>query len=500
MLNGLATGMDTVAAEVFLDIARQSRNSDSPTASSPVDRLCAVLPKTQREYSNDFESTESRSKFETLLKRADSVISPETTPDLRTDSRSISNEPECYALQGGFISKYSYVLVAFSDGTDTGLLGGTSQTLAIHKGEIHPLFHSTEEILNSREPGIAFTIKTPRLSSKGLTKPSQIYDEKSSLPEALTATCKFLESINSAIAAQSFTPTRYSDIEGDFTRLWSYVDKAAGVNKQRYERMAVVLVVIGFLLVATAELSGQVSALGWGLVFVAFALFPRIQKKLQKPFLTNRCLAESLTIQYIWSAVGIDIDVADLLLSQGQEELDRIRIILRSVGFQLSIDKCCHPQDFENALTKARIWLKGQIDFLGRRIKLYRQLVIRWRRVGFTMAVAALMTASLQLLPVKADWLGSVVPVLLAGFASSFAYQELMGYKETCERYEISITQFNRAYEALRYLDGAECQYSEEINDPHFRYRLVVKAIGEEKIDELNEWMSNQLEKTYQPA
>jgi len=500
MLNGLASGMDTIAAEAFLRIARVSLNRGSLVGATAVDKLCAVLPKPQRDYAYDFDSIEQLARLERLLHRSDSVICPESSAELRTDPRMMSNESECYALQGEFIAKYSYVLIAFYDGIDTGLLGGTSQTLANHKGDCHSLFHSTEEILSSREPGVTLIIDTPRLSSEGLTKPSKICSETIGLPKALIKTCNYLESINSVISPESFIPSQYDDIEGSFTSLWTYADKMAGNLKQRYESIAILLVIIGFLLVATAELSGDKSALGWGLVFVAFGLFPRIQKKLQKPFLTNRCLAESLTIQYIWSTLGIDIDVADLLLSQGQDELNQIRVILRSVAFQLKAINTNNPLDYQIVLTKAHIWLQGQIDFLGRRIQLYQLLVIRWRRVSYTMAALALLTASMQLILPMIEWLSSLVPILLAGFASSFAYQELMGYEQTFERYEISIVKFKRASEALRFLDGAPCQYSEEIDDPLYRHKLVLKAIGVEKIDELNEWMSNQLEKTYQPG
>jgi hypothetical protein len=499
MLNGLASGMDTIAAEVFLKTARLADAKDKHTRCTTVDRLYAVLPKCQNKYIKDFETIEQRLLLQKLLNRSNGIISPESTRQLRTSSSGITNEPECYALQGNFIAKYSYVLVAFYDGIDNGLLGGTSQTVAIHKGEIHSLFHSTEEILSSREPGVTIIIDTPRLSSDKCSNPKKSWT-KQSLPEGLTTQCKYLESINYEISKKTFIATTYSEIEGKFTKAWSHADRMASDHKREYERIAVRLVILGFGLVATAELSGQVSALGWGLVFVAFALFPKIQKKLQKPFLTNRCLTESLTIQYIWSTIGIDIEVADLLLSQGQEDLNRIRVILRSISFQLNTNELKKHEDYEKALTKSHIWLKGQIDFLGRRIKLYNQLVVRWRRVGNVMAASALLTASMQLLPEPIGWLTSIVPILLAGFTSSLAYQELMGYEQTCERYEISLTKFKRAFEALHYLDGVSYQYSEETADPYYRHKLVLKAIGEEKVDELNEWMSNQLEKTYQPG
>lgn len=504
MLNGLATGMDTIAAEIFLRRARQVNSEHSNRSPLELDKLIAVLPKTPEKYSGDFANSNELQRFNYLLDRSHAILSPHNTPDLRTHRGTEPGEPECYALQGHFLSQYSYLLFAFFDGNDTGRLGGTGQTLAIHQGLVHPLFHSTEEILRSREPGEAIIIHTPRASSK-LQTPSSLssssrINPSSSISKSLTQTCIYLEAANKWSLDSSFCATQYDEVEGRFTKLWSYADRAAGEHKRKYENIAVLLVIMGFILVAIAEVSGEASALGWGLVLIAFAIFPNVQKRLQKPFLINRCLAESLTIQYIWSSFSIRRDVADLLLSHNQDELNKIRVILRSVSLQLRISALAEAPDTSLSTVKAQTWIKGQINFLEKRIKQFKRLSKKWRATGYFLAGSAIATALLQLLPLGIEWIGSVVPIFLAGFASSLAYQELMGYEDTCERYEISLLQFRRALDAMNFLHGSSHVYEEEIDDPYYRHRLVVQAIGEEKIDELNEWMSNQLESTYQPG
>jgi len=500
MLNGLAEGTDSIAAEIFLQNARlRGSGSAQPTN----DKLIAVLPKNRDEYFEDFDGKASKNKLQQLLCASDTIIEPNNSHELRSSLDETLDAPECYALQGDFIAKYAYILFAFFDGIDTGLVGGTAHTLAIHQGEIHPLFRSTEEILRSREEGKAIIIRTPRTSSRSsqsAAKDFKEYEEELSI-EALE-TCHYIETINENICDPSFRALQYDEIEGSFTKLWSYSDTVAGLNKKRYEKIAVALVLIGFALVATVDIykNANAEALGWGLVFIAFAIFPTIQKKLQKPFLTYRCLAESLTIQYIWSANGIRTSTADLLFSHDQDDIGRIRVLLRTVSLQLMMGRGIDQESIETSLVKSRIWIKGQIDFLSRRIGTFKRLAMRWKAIAYLFAGAGIATASVQLLPIDVQIPEILVNVLLAGFASSLAYQELMGYEQTFERYEISLRQFERAFAALNYLDDATSHYWEESVDPHYRHRLVLDAIGKEKIDELNEWMSNQLEKSYQPA
>jgi hypothetical protein len=501
LLCGLAEGMDSIAAETFLMSTRSARGRAKVFGrSSKFDRLIAVLPKNKEEYFNDFKTNESQEKLQQLLDASCFIIEPDNNPELRNSLDKTLESPECYVLQGDFIAKYSYILFAFYDGTDTGLLGGTAHTLAIHQGVIHPLFRTTEEILMSRETGVAIPIETPRISSSSTGIYKQQFQPNPRLGSDALKTLHYLESINKHIDDSLFKPTQYDEVEGTFTKLWSYTDRTAGIHKKRYEKIAILLVVIGFLLIATVDLYGNASAFGWGLIFISFATFPAVQKKLQKPFLTYRCLTEGLTIQYIWSTNGIRTSVADLLFDHDQDDIARIRILLRTVALQISLDDVDHSKDSETALSKSRIWIKGQIDFLRRRIFTFKHLAMRWKRIAYLFAGAGVVTASVQLMPYEPYLPEQLVNILLAGFASSLAYQELMGYEQTYERYETSLHQFERAFAALKLLEDASPHYWEESIDPRFRQKLVLDAIGKEKIEELNEWMVNQLERTYQPA
>lgn len=501
MLNGLADGMDMIAAETFLRRVRQARDVNNKVEEGATwDKLVAVLPKNRAEYLQDIHCNDDLQRVRQLLKASNYIVEPANNHELRCNFNKIPSEPECYAIQGAFIAKYSYLLFAFFDGVGNRLIGGTGHTLAIHQGDIHPLFRSVDEILDSREHGESIVIATPRMSTQAREITIQLNSINADFSDRAMATIQSLELINRELYHLSLASRLHCSIEGVFPRLCSYSDRVATFHKKRYQKIAALLVFVGFILVATADLYDKAAALGWGLVLAAFGIFPTIQKMLRRPFLTYRCLAESLVIQYIWSANNIKANVADLLSSYGNHDLDNIRMILRCVAFQLMLGGHCMGVDDSASLAKSRLWIKGQIEFLERRIQVFNLLSKCWKRVAYLFAGAAIFTAALRLFPFGIEPPEVVVNVFLAGFASSLAYQELMGYEQTCERYEISLRKFERANQALHYLDETSSQCLEDLDILYGRYRLVLDAIGREKIEELNEWMSKQLARSYQPS
>ena len=151
-------------------------------------------------------------------------------------------------------------------------------------------------------------------------------------------------------------------------------------------------------------------------------------------------------------------------------------------------------------ISKSKKWIDGQISFLTKRIGEFRILSKRWRMISQVTAAAALSMSFLQLLPDKPYWISDIVSILFAAFASSYAYQQLLGYDETTARYEISLLQFNRAREAIYKIE-------ESLPDQYVlglsyleRHQMVISAIGKEKISELNEWMAKQLARIYKPG
>jgi hypothetical protein len=146
---------------------------------------------------------------------------------------------------------------------------------------------------------------------------------------------------------------------------------------------------------------------------------------------------------------------------------------------------------------KASIWINDQVSFLTKKIRLFDQLSLQWRITALILAAAAVALATLGSLPGSEGLYASWVVVLLAGFASSLAYSNLMGYADTADRYKRSLRQFQRAQAALSLLTLSA---SDDPRTNQSRQKLVIEAVGREKIDELNDWVAGQLQRVYAPG
>jgi hypothetical protein len=232
-------------------------------------------------------------------------------------------------------------------------------------------------------------------------------------------------------------------------------------------------------------------------LLVAFLVFPRLQERPKQEFISQRCLAECLSVQHLWAAADIKESAADLFLSRSHSELGWIRTVVRSVRLQLLSLYSSEGQYQVEALERAQQWIDGQVMYLIKAIRTLAGKALLWRRLAAVLAVSAVVLAMLQSLPQAPDTLGSWVVVLLAGFASAVAYRELMGYQDTKERYALSLEQFIRAQQAMAAIDPALDSPSQQA---FAREQLVVEAIGREKLDELNHWVSDQLQRVYAPG
>ncbi|QPN66565.1 hypothetical protein [Synechococcus sp. CBW1006] len=509
MLNGLAEGIDSIAARVFLEVV--AADQERRGAAAPHHQLVAVLPKPPDAYRLDFTDPAALEELNQLLTCSDGVLDPDNCADLAlpptADGRPRSaDDPACYGQQGVFLVRHCYVLFGFYDGVETRLVGGTSQTVAMQKGDIHPLFLSVDEVLATKEPGVLVLQHTPRIKSGGSIEGAgrvTFWPEAtgsghhdSVIPQSLLAMPHRLEEINRALLQPGFEPTFYVN-EGRFTRLWSWADRAARLNKGRYESWCAVLVIAGLVLVLAAQLAPVAQGVWWALLLLAFVLFPRLQQGPKHEFIAKRCLAECLTVQHLWLALGIPDDAADLFHTRSNSELNWIRTVLRAVRVQLLACHTHEPLSYGHALTKARLWIDGQVDFLQKRIGDFEVLARRWQLAAMILAVAAVVVAAAQSMPGMSDVLAAWVVVLLGGFASARAYSSLMAYADTADRYGRSLQQFQRGQQALASIDPSLPAGDASKRD---RERIAVEAVGREKLDELNDWVTSQLQREYAPG
>jgi len=520
LLNGLAEGMDTEAAELFLELITEQHQAH-PNA--PQHQLVAVLPKSYQLYiEEDFPSESgTRSRLKSLLVRCGAVLDGDNCPELAMpDSLKVPAgghwDARCYARQGIFLVRHAYLLVAFSNGIDSGKPGGTSQTMAMQRGEVYPLFLQVDEVIAAREPGVVVEITTPRLSDAEPTCPvahvrywgenldGGKFDSRAlatlerpnlaALMAAKNCIPARIEAINRELPAWPPQPVHHLGVQSS---LWRYADAKANAGKNGYVRLCRVVMVASVLIgLGTSQQEWQ--AAGLVVVLAAVLIFPKLQSSPKLDFIQWRCLAESLLVTDFWSAIGVNGDTADLFHSQTSQNFTWIRTVLRARRLQLMAlqvnPECVAP--LPEAIECCRSWINGQQQWLDHKI-------VQQQRWDQSYVLVGSLTFLLALAFSIAYWVGGAgfihflwAETLIGISVASFGYRELMGYSDTNARYGRSRAQFARAREAM----------SMARLDPRapgmlqLRQRLVVEAVGREKIDELNDWVGDQLQRVYKPG
>ena len=166
MLNGLAAGLDSDAAEVFLKVIKDEATNNASMAEH---KLIAALPKGRDLYRFDFHGIYERQRFDFLLSQCDELLEPTDylPAGLIEQKQSSLKSPECYEQQSLFVVRNCYLLFAFNNGETTLIPGGTSHSVSIQRNEVHPRFSSIDEVITVHEPGALIEYNTPRQSSHG---------------------------------------------------------------------------------------------------------------------------------------------------------------------------------------------------------------------------------------------------------------------------------------------------------------------------------------------
>ena len=520
MLNGFAAGIDTEIAEEFLAVVAAKRRRTPSTAPLPRHQLVASLPKTPEAFEVDFDGGSSAiQRFRNLLQQADAVLHPGNCQELRIPPlpeghSPSSTDPTPYAQQGVFVARHCYLLFAYYDGIDTGLMGGTAQVVAIQRQQIYPLFVNVAEVAASREPAALICHATSRLKHPiplhqlGEISywplhghPDEQITSDACIPEPLLELPRQLEAINRLVADPHLKPVVHE--EGRYTRLCSALEHEAIPLKTSHNRWIKVFVVFGFALVMIAELLEGKPWFGVAVLVLlaSLAWLPRVQQTSKERFIEKRSLIECLAVQYLWAAVGVELDTADLFHVRNHTQLRLARLMLRAVKAQLLALYSAEGRPMAQALPQARLWLEGQVRFLSSKIQAFRLYNARCHRAAWVMGGAATAIGFAQLLPNAPVnlYLGAIA--LLAASASAYAYGELIGYEETANRYERSLEQFKRGVRALDVLQNGEAgSLGTDPADPWLRHRIVMEAMGREKIDELNDWIADQVQRIYRPG
>ena len=518
LLNGLAAGMDSEAAEVFL----QETNSELFNSRyRPRHQLVAVLPKPVEDYiREDFSANaDDKARLKSLLRNCSAVLDPQNCTDLvpeeepnTAENAAHKNQDRCYAKQSEFLVRHCYLLIAFFNGKDNLKPGGTGQTVAMQRGDIYPLFMHVNEVIAAREPGILIEVRTPRLSDKrpsistikttywrectDATEPKKNSTLNAKDIRDLLKTSKIANELDRINEKLLRYPPREKNNSGLESSLWLYADEMANTQKKIYMQLCR-FIMIGSVIVSLSISQQDWQAIGLMVVLSAVIIFPKLQQGPKLGFIQWRCLAESIYVTDFWGSLGIKTDTADLFHSQTNQNFGWIRTVLRGRRIQLlSIQSATDGQPlFDDAMSCCSRWIQDQEDWL--KTTIHKQE--KWNQT-FTVAGIGCFAVALGLSISYTVFKQPIPEVLSEGLigiaVALFGYKELIGYGDTNARYSRSRVQFSRAEKALSSVasSGVNTQTLQ------WRQRLIVEAVGREKIDELNDWIGDQLQRVYRPA
>lgn len=497
LMTGLAEGADQLAAQAFLDLVRSSSQSSANSH-----KLISVLPKPEHSYLEDFTSTSKKVKYQNLLDQSDIILTPENSSLLRGNQSIELPSPDCYARQSAFLIRHCYILIAFHNGVDNHERGGTSQSVAIQRGLVHSTFEDVDEVIATREPGSLIEINTPRYKnefSASVRKPVTFWLENRQVRsiDDLLDIPKYIDELNSKIVEFDIELQSW---HARPSALWRTLDASANYFKSIYLERTNLLLFLGFLIsLSLADPPWQTL----GLLGLAFAIlqYPNLQQKAKQDFIVYRAITEAITVQEFWCDYNVNVDATDLLRLNLERKMNWIRTLLRTIKFvhsQRLIDDALSAAD---GATDIFVWINGQISYLQGAIVKFK----RYQRI-FNLSLSLIFVVTIvgatcdYFVPdTFFKWLfefGIATALIAVGF------YELRGYEEMNTRYQKSLRLFIQARTAL---DQAYSLYKETPDNSDSRdllirqVRAILEAIGREKIDELNDWFSDQLKRSYSP-
>lgn len=206
----------------------------------------------------------------------------------------------------------------------------------------------------------------------------------------------------------------------------------------------------------------------------AFVIYLTVaRRKYQTRYLDYRALAEALRVQIFWQLSGINKSVADFYSRKHREEMEWIRISIRSL--------CAYNwvADQVNLELVERYWVDKQRRYFQRRAERNRKQHQLAKRVANILFVLGPIIGLFLLLFSHEPWLEKILIILMVLFpamgAAAGGYSEKMGFDFHAKQFETMERIFTRAKKALK----AEPERSKEI----------LRELGKAALEENSDWV-----------
>ncbi|MGI9224160.1 MAG: hypothetical protein ACR2QX_06755 [Woeseiaceae bacterium] len=519
VMSPLAEGADQLVAEVALELG--------------ID-LAVPLPMPKHLYLQDFDTPESRARFESLCDRAIDVfelpLSKGNTVEQISEPGDARNRE--YAQVGVFLCAHCHILLAIWDGKVTSELGGTGQVVKFHHDDFMPGYTpksvATQQMLVDDESDLVYHIvcsrdrpdgapetgmkpldwswftkdrQNPR--SKEMPRQHQLIFERSG--EFSRDAIQYAEEIDAekyplySDEQSERLPPGVDDING----LFCIADWLAILYQKKVLLTLRVTHLLAFLMGLMFLLYTDVKV--WPYFMFAFLAFFVLSAGIQQAasrrgwhrrYLDYRTLAEGLRVQFYWAVAGVGSDneskyTHDNFLQTQDPELGWIRNIMRVAGTECDVNRNTSPAGLEFVISE---WIgdgnSGQLGYFAKksseRIRRNR-FTERLGHLSLLTSVAVVLVFLTVGSRLPETWSGPLMVVmgtmlLLFGIRQGYAYAT--AEKDLIKQYEFMFRLFENARRRLDDAEDAEEQ------------RLILRALGGSALDEHAEWILMHRDRT----
>ncbi len=352
MLNSIASGADTLCAEVALTLGI---------------RLVCPLPLPIDDYRKDFSELDAK-RFDALIQMAEKVF---VVPDIEVMRRD-STRDDHYRQAGQYVAAHSHVLLALWDGSPAKPGGcGTAEIVASILNADDEIRHGYFKAANDGAVLHIFTPKDGSETAGNIPEVRLLEKEPGCLRDTLVTTDAFNADSRKRADAVIGTESLISDAvlaemeEGmqQIHAVYQAADRLSLWFQSRYLRAMNYFSAMGALLVLFFllydEMESNLFLICYGILIIVYALtLYRIRRgQAHEKYLHYRMLSESLRVQFYLRAAGMEDNVGNAFTWTQKQESTWIKNAVAA----LLIGEPMQQAITDDAIKE--VWIDGQLAY-----------------------------------------------------------------------------------------------------------------------------------------
>ena len=496
LFSQLAIGIDTIVAEIFLEVKKETKRDFRLIASIPYDIDYYI--KTQ------FSTPEQLNVFNHLIQQAyRTFVINKMPPKVK---KALDNDLNCdeinkyYRLGGEFVADSSIVLIALWEGFDNKKEGGTANIVTYKKTGSYK--KNISKHIYDKE-GSLISIPCNRIDTNYNFILENNYFEKLLEDKSIEKALNKIEELNSSLKnidklmLHKNANYLFPDVlvleknNEELKSFFAIADTQANLHQIKYNQILTGLFILGFVIFGVFEAYkhlGLHQVLFFStltLIAFAFGIFKISFKwKNHKKYIENRVLAEALRIQFFWNIAGIKKPVSNYILRIHRKEYNWIKHILLAI---YGVTYSDHPNN--NIEVVKEHWIENQKSYFNDKIEKIEEKEKQYKIFSYgTFFIGIILLIGIFALNLKYENNHLLHPLIVLDsivfgiFALTKAYYEKKGYEQIKTQYSLMSSIYSVSSEKIKEIEKLNNKnVAEEIDE-------IIKLTGKEALVENGYW------------